>query len=128
MTDSQVIVHERERSENRRELLTADQITWTPAPAPWVKSHTLQTLTVELLPTIDQPEILDLVERLATTLIDRDEQLRAAREVQSVTLTGLHETTVDRDRLRERRRDAATQTQRQGQTEASYKRTKPKRT
>ena len=101
--------------------LTADQVTWEQAPALWLKSDTLLTLTVELLPNIDQPEILDLVERLATTLIDRDEQIKAAREVQSVTLTGLHETTVDRDRLRERRRDAATQAQRQGQAQAQGK-------
>ena len=63
--------------------LESKQVCWNLTSAPWLPS-TLLELTVELLPTIEDNVAVDLIEQLAVLVVERDERIRAQREVQSV--------------------------------------------
>ena len=65
-------------------------------------SARLLVLVVELLPTIEDDLLADLVEQLAITLVERDERDRAITEVASVAADELHRTHGENCRLRER--------------------------
>ena len=82
--------------------LTADQIVWTPAPLPRPSSDPLLGLVLEMLPAIEDEAIAVLIEELAILLTDRDEEIAARRDVQSVTLEALHEKIKEVDQLRAR--------------------------
>ena len=80
--------------------LESKQVCWNLTSAPWLPS-TLLELTVELLPTIEDNVAVDLIEQLAVLVVERDERIRAQREVQSVTLGELHVTLYENERLRD---------------------------
>ena len=82
--------------------LRADEIGRELAPSWGPPSARLLAVVLELLPTIADDLLADLVERLALTLVALDEEVRARREVQSVTLDELHRTQCENHRLRER--------------------------
>lgn len=94
----------------RRNDLRADQIRWKVDPAPWTRSRGLLTLAVELLPTIDDELVADLVEQLGLAVADRDEELQTIRELQFAMLDDLHLRDVDNRRLRRRLADVRPQT------------------
>lgn len=75
------------------------------APAPWPSSRPVLALVVELLPAIEDDLTADLVEHLALSLVDRDDELRAVREVLSSALAHLHAQHAEILRLRRRLAD-----------------------
>ena len=81
--------------------LTTDQVCWDLAPAPWPSSDRLLSLAVELLPGIEDEPTAGLVEELAVLVTDRDEQIAAVREVQSVSLDELRQERLESRRLRD---------------------------
>jgi len=84
---------------------TAADTDWQPAPAPWSSSRPIFSLVAEVLPTIEDGLTADLLEYVALTLADRDDELRAERAVQSSALTLLHTLQAENVRLRRRSRD-----------------------
>ena len=80
--------------------LESEQVRWNLAPAPWSHSSPLIALAVELLPTIDDGLVVDLIERLALAVIDHNEELTAVRSVLSVALNLLHSERATNERLR----------------------------
>ena len=75
------------------------------APAPWLSSRPVIDLVVEILPTIKDDLAAELIEHLALTLVDRDDQLRAILAVLSSTFSLLHLEQAENVRLRRRNRD-----------------------
>ena len=88
------------------EELRVGQICWDLAPAPWPSSALVLARVVELLPTIDDALILDLVEQLAFAVVERDEESEALRAVQSAALENLHRSCQENERLRRRLAEA----------------------
>lgn len=72
------------------------------APAPWPSSRPVLALVVELLPTIEDDLVADLLEHLALALADRDGELRAKRAVLSSALVLSHAYHTEIIRLRRR--------------------------
>ena len=70
--------------------LRADDIRWGLAPAPWPSSAPLMAIVVQQLLAIDDELVGDLVEQLAVAVVERDEELKAVRAVQSAALGALH--------------------------------------
>ena len=58
--------------------------------APWPSSRPLMALIVEVLPVIEDDLAADLIEHLALAIIDRDDELRAVRSIQSAVLAHSH--------------------------------------
>lgn len=86
--------------------LTAAEIPWTLAPAPpWPSSRPVLALAIELLPTIDDDLVADLVEQLTVALIDRAEELRAVRAVRCEALALAHSHHREIARLKKRLAD-----------------------
>lgn len=82
---------------------TADEIfSRQPGPAPWPASADVLALVVEMLPAIEDDLTTDLVEHLALSLVDRDDELRAVRAVLSSTLGLSHGQHTEIRRLRRR--------------------------
>ena len=75
------------------------------APAPWRSSRDAIELVVEVLPTIEDGLTADLLECVALTLAERDDEVRAVRAVQSSTLALLHTQQAENVRLRQRNRE-----------------------
>jgi hypothetical protein len=73
-----------------------------PAPGPWPPTRSLVATAVEVLPTIADDLAADLLEHLARALVGKDEELRAARALQSEALTLLHAQHAENVRLRRR--------------------------
>ena len=71
-------------------------------PAPWLPSHAVLALVVEVLPTIEDDLTADLLEYVALALADRDDEVRAIREVLSSGLALSHTQHVEILRLRQR--------------------------
>ena len=85
---------------------TADEIFGQrPAPAPWQSSPPVLALVVEVLPTIEDDLTADLVEYLALSLVDRDDELRAVRAVLSSALVLSYPQHTEIRRLRQRLAD-----------------------
>jgi hypothetical protein len=71
--------------------LTADDIfRQRPTIRLWRSSRDVLALVVEILPRLDNDLARDLVEHLALTIVERDEELRAVRAVESFGLAQLH--------------------------------------
>ena len=85
----------------RGESLAADEICWTPTSARWPSSSPLIRLAIEVLPGIEDETTATLVEELGMLVEDRDEQIRAMGEVQSVSLDELHTAWRENARLRD---------------------------
>ena len=81
--------------------LKSEPVSWSLTSAPWSSSSPLIALVVELLPTIDDEVEVDLIEQLAVLVVERDEQIRAQREIQSVCLDELHRMRCEIERLRD---------------------------
>ncbi len=81
--------------------LTTDQVCWDLVSGPWPSSDRLLSLAVELLPGIEDEPTAGLVEELAILVTDRDEQIAAVREVQSVSLDELRQERLESRRLRD---------------------------
>ena len=81
--------------------LESEQACRNLTPAPWRLSSLLVALAVEVLPTIEDEVAVDLIEQLAVLVVERDEQIRAQREVQSVALDELHGMRCENERLRD---------------------------
>ncbi len=86
--------------------LRADGIRWDLAPAPWPSSAPLMAIVAKRLPTINGELVADLVEQLAVAAVERDEELKAIRSVQSAALDALHSVHQDNERLRQRLAEA----------------------
>lgn len=82
--------------------LTADEIRWDSTPASWPDAGHLLTTTVSLLPKITNPLAAALVEDLALALCDARERVAAVQEVESATLSLLHDRDAEIARLRRR--------------------------
>ena len=82
--------------------LTADQVCWDLATAPWPSSDSLLSLAVELLPGIEDKPTAVLVEALAILVTERDEQVATMRSVQSAALDELYRLRGETVRLRDR--------------------------
>ena len=67
-------------------MLRADEIRWNLTPAPSPSSAPLMAIVAQRLPPIDDEFVADLVEQLAVAVVERDEELKAVRAVQSVAL------------------------------------------
>ena len=80
--------------------LTTDQLCWDLAPAPWPSSARLLAFVVEVLPTIDDEPVADLIEQLALLVVERDEEVAAVRVELSVALDLLHKEQTTSDRRR----------------------------
>ncbi len=76
------------------------QIRGSLAAATSPSSARLHALVVEVLSIIDDDIAADLIEQLALSVADRDEELRAIREVLSVALDIAHRTGNEGVRLR----------------------------
>jgi hypothetical protein len=74
-------------------------------PAPWPSSRLRLALVVELLPTIEDELTADLLEHLALSLVDRDDELRGVRAVLSSSLALSHTQQLEIVRLRRRLAD-----------------------
>jgi hypothetical protein len=86
--------------------MTADEIFDRPAAAsPWPSWQPLVALVSELLPTIEDLLILDLVECLGLALVERDEEVHAVRAVLSLALAESHIQYEEILRLRRRLAD-----------------------
>ena len=86
--------------------LLVGEICWDLSPAPWPSSALVLARAVELLPTIDDGAILDLVEQLALAVVQGDEESEALRAVQSAALENLHRSCQENKRLRQRLAEA----------------------
>lgn len=85
---------------------TADEMFGRPLPpAPWPVPGRVLALVVELLPTIEDDLMADLLEHLALALADRDDEVRAVRAVLSSALALSHTQHVEILRLRKRLAD-----------------------
>ena len=82
------------------EELRVGEISWDLAPAPWSSSALVLARVVELLQTIDDALILDIVEQLALAVVQGDEESEALRAVQSAALENLHRSCQENKRLR----------------------------
>ena len=78
---------------------------WTLGSAPWPSSRPLMALIVEVLPVIEDDLAADLIEHLALAIIDRDDELRAVRSIQSAVLAHSHAQDAENVRLRRRLAD-----------------------
>ena len=114
--------------------LTADQICWDLAPAPWPSSNTVLKLVSQVLPETQDKAAVDLIEQLALLVVERDEQVRSIRGVLSAALGLAHDQRLEclrlklgslsfADRVR-RQVQAQVQGQEQGQLKAINKGTK----
>ena len=74
-------------------------------PAPWLPSRPALTLIVEVLPTVEDDLIADLLKYVALALADRDDEVRAIRAVLSPALTLTHTQQATIVRLRRRLAD-----------------------
>ena len=86
--------------------LTAAEVTWDMAPAPWTPTTKLLQRTTKLLPTITDPIAAVLIELLAEALVSKTDELAAVRETQSIGLELLHTHQRETQRLRDRLIDA----------------------
>lgn len=85
--------------------VTADDLHWTPRPTTWPSSRAVLALVVELLPTLQDDLTADLVEHLALSLVDRDDELCAVRAVLSSALALSHAQHIENLQLRRRLAD-----------------------
>ena len=81
--------------------LTADAIVWSPDPHSWPSSDPLLRLALRLLARIEDEVTAGLVEELARLVTDRDEQIAAMREGQSVSFEELRRERLESRRLRD---------------------------
>ena len=72
------------------------------ARASWPSSRLALALVVEMLPTIEDYPIADLVEHLALAIVDRDDELSAMRAVTSAALALAHTQHLEIGRLQKR--------------------------
>ena len=85
---------------------TADEIFGQrPAPVPWPSSRLVLALVVEVLPVIEDDLTADLVEHLALSLVDRDDELHAVRAVLLSALALSYAQHTEIRRLRQRLAD-----------------------
>ena len=82
--------------------LTADQICWDLAPAPWPSSNTVLKLVSQVLPETQDKAAVDLIEQLALLVVERDEQVRSIRGVLSAALGLAHDQRLECLRLKTR--------------------------
>ena len=85
----------------RMSELHAD-IRWDQTPVPWSDSAPLLDLAAEMILTIEDDAIADLVEGLALLIVERDEQITATQEVVSVAICELRGARSQNLRLRDR--------------------------
>ena len=85
--------------------LTASEITWYPALAPWLPSRPVFALVVEVLPTVEDDLTAELLEYVALALADRDDEVRAIQAVLSSALALSHAQQAEIIRLRRRLAD-----------------------
>jgi hypothetical protein len=71
----------------RVRVLGVDDLCWESAPAPWPKSRPVLELALEALRIIEDELARAVIARLATTIVDQDEELAAVRSVLSQSLT-----------------------------------------
>ena len=81
--------------------LESEQVCPNLTAARWLSSSRLVAIAVELLPMIEDDVAVDLIEQLTLLVVERDEQIQAQREVQSVALEELHGTRCENARLRD---------------------------
>ena len=83
-------------------MISAIDIRWTLAPAPWPSSSPALALAIELLPIVERDIEADLIEILARTLGDRGEELLAVRSILAAALMRAHAQHIEIVRLRRR--------------------------
>ena len=79
-----------------------DDTRWSIAQTPPRSSARLLANAVQVMPFVDDGRVLNAVEELALAVVDRDEELKAARAVISAALESLHLTERENARLRKR--------------------------
>ncbi len=86
--------------------LTVADLDWgaTPAP-PWTSDTDIIAAAIALLPELVDDDAARLVERMALTLVERDEQIAAIRTTLSITLAQLHVAERENRRLKARRNE-----------------------
>jgi hypothetical protein len=82
--------------------LTADSIPWTDAPLPRPDARPILSLVAELLPTVGDDLLVDLLDFLAISLADRTDELAAERTLRSVALNELQAQRMENLRLKQR--------------------------
>ena len=80
--------------------LTADEITWAQRPAPRTDPRPLLDVASEIVLTIEDNDLADLVEALALMVIEQMEETEAKDTVLKVALSELHRSRSESERLK----------------------------
>ena len=82
--------------------LRADEIGWELAPSWGPSSKRLLAVVIEVLPSVDDDLVVDLLEQLALQLLECDEYSKVVQEMLSMTLEGRYQDRQTIQGLRER--------------------------